>query len=98
MWAWLDGYVMIAYRLEEVQDVLRARGSPQSQEPMVGAPKRSPTADGDEAGVAIFGEDHGVGAPPSASGAPAEHFAVGNQNPLMGTHRRWCLRYAAFRW
>jgi hypothetical protein len=30
---------------------------------MVGVRKRPPTADGDEAGVAIFGEDHGVGAP-----------------------------------
>ncbi len=47
------------HRLEEVQNVLRARGSPQSQEPMVGVRKRPPTADGDEAGVAIFGEDHG---------------------------------------
>ena len=51
------------HRLEEVQNVLRARGSPQSQEPMVGVRKRPPTADGDEAGVAIFGEDHGVGVP-----------------------------------
>ena len=40
--------------------MLRARGRPQSQEPMVGVRKRPPTADGDEAGVAIFGEDHGV--------------------------------------
>jgi len=47
------------HRLEEMQNVLRARGSPQSQEPMVGVRKRPPTADGDEAGVAIFGEDHG---------------------------------------
>jgi hypothetical protein len=43
--------------------VPRVRGSPQSQEPMVGVRKRPPTADGDEAGVAIFGEDHGVGVP-----------------------------------
>jgi DNA-binding CsgD family transcriptional regulator len=48
------------HRLEEVQNVLRARSSPQSQEPMVGVRKRPPTADGDEAGVALFGEDHGV--------------------------------------
>jgi hypothetical protein len=27
---------------------------------MVGVRKRPPTANGDEAGVAIFGEDHGV--------------------------------------
>src|SRR5260370_41162729 len=46
------------HRFEEVQNVLRARGSPQSQEPMVGVGKRPPTADGDEAGVAIFREDH----------------------------------------
>jgi hypothetical protein len=51
------------HRLEEVQNVLCARGSPQSQEPMVGVRKRPPTADGDEAGVAIFGEDDGVGVP-----------------------------------
>jgi hypothetical protein len=46
------------HRLEEVQNVLRARGSPESQEPMVGVGKRPPTADGDEAGVAILREDH----------------------------------------
>lgn len=46
------------HRLEKVQNVLRARGSPESQEPMVGVDKRPPTADGDEAGVAIFREDH----------------------------------------
>ncbi len=47
-------------RHEVVQNVLRARGSPQSQEPMVGVRKRSPTTDGDEAGVTIFGKNHGV--------------------------------------
>jgi catechol 2,3-dioxygenase-like lactoylglutathione lyase family enzyme len=46
------------HRLEEVQNVLRAHGSPESQEPMVGVRKRPPTADGDEAGVAILREDH----------------------------------------
>jgi hypothetical protein len=46
------------HRLEKVQNVLCARGSPESQEPMVGVGKRPPTADGDEAGVAIFWEDH----------------------------------------
>jgi hypothetical protein len=46
-------------RLEEIQNVLRARGSPQGQKPMVGILKGPPTADGDEAGVAVFGEDHG---------------------------------------
>src|SRR5207237_1480906 len=48
------------HRLEVVQNVLRARGSPESQEPMVGVGKRPATADGDEAGVAIFREDHFV--------------------------------------
>jgi hypothetical protein len=48
------------HRLEEVQNMLRARGSPQGQEPMVGVRKRPPAADGDEAGVTIFGEDHGI--------------------------------------
>jgi hypothetical protein len=41
-----------------VQNVLCARGNPESQEPMVGVGKGPPTADGDEAGVAIFREDH----------------------------------------
>jgi hypothetical protein len=40
--------------------VLRARGSPQSQEPMFGIRERPPTADRVEAGVASFGEDHGA--------------------------------------
>jgi len=47
------------HRLEEVHNVLRACGSPPSQEPMVGVGKRPPTADGDEAGIAIVGQDHG---------------------------------------
>jgi hypothetical protein len=47
------------YRLEEVQNVLCARGRPQSQEPMVGVRERPPAADGDEAGIAVFREDHG---------------------------------------
>jgi hypothetical protein len=46
-------------RLEEVQDVLGARGRPQSQEPMVGVRERAPAADGDEPGVAVLGQDHG---------------------------------------
>ena len=45
-------------RLEEVQDVFCARGSPQSQEPMVRVRERPPAADGDEAGVTVFGQDH----------------------------------------
>ncbi|CAA9565831.1 MAG: hypothetical protein AVDCRST_MAG19-2243 [uncultured Thermomicrobiales bacterium] len=40
--------------------MLRARGRPQSQEPMVGVRERPPAANGDEAGVAVFGEDHGA--------------------------------------
>jgi hypothetical protein len=51
------------HRLEEVQNVLRASGRPQSQEPMVGVRERPPAADGDEAGVAVFGEDHGCTRP-----------------------------------
>ena len=47
------------YRLEEVQNVLCARGSPQSQELMVGVRERPPAADGDEAGVAVSWKDHG---------------------------------------
>jgi hypothetical protein len=43
--------------------VLCARGRPQSQEPMVGVRERPPAADGDEAGVAVFGEDHGCTRP-----------------------------------
>lgn len=48
------------HRLEEVQNVLRARGSPDSQQPMVGVRKRPPTPDGDEAGVTSFGKNHGA--------------------------------------
>src|SRR6185503_21229610 len=58
------------HRLEEVQNVLCARGRPQSQEPMVGVRERPPAADGDEAGVAVFGEDHGC-TRPVASAQPA---------------------------
>jgi hypothetical protein len=47
------------HRLEEVKDVLCARGRPQRQEAMVGVRERPPTADRDEAGVAVFREDHG---------------------------------------
>ena len=46
-------------RLEEVQNVLCARGRPQSQKPMVGVRERPPAADSDEARVALLGEDHG---------------------------------------
>ena len=51
------------HRLEEVQNVLCAHGRPQSQEPMVGVRERPAAADGDEAGVAVFGEDHGCTRP-----------------------------------
>jgi hypothetical protein len=47
------------HRLEEVQNVLCARGRPQSEEPMVGVRERPTATDGDEAGVAGLGEDHG---------------------------------------
>jgi hypothetical protein len=46
------------HRLEEVQNVLRARGRPQSEEPMVRVGERSPAADGDEPGIAVLGKDH----------------------------------------
>src|SRR5207302_823841 len=55
------------HRLEEVQNVLCARGSPQSQEPMVGVRERTPAADGDEAGVAVFWQDHGWSVTQTAS-------------------------------
>ena len=51
------------HRLEQVQNVLRARTRPQRQEPVVKVPKGPTAADGDEAGVAIFGKDHGIGVP-----------------------------------
>ena len=46
------------HRLEMVQNVLCTRGRPQSQEPMVGVREGPSAADGDEAGVALFGENH----------------------------------------
>jgi hypothetical protein len=48
------------HRLEERQNVLGAGGRPQSQDAMVGVRQRAPAAEGDEAGVADFGEDHGL--------------------------------------
>ena len=51
------------HRLEEVKNVLCARGRPQSQEPMVGVRERPPAADGDEAGITVFGEDYGCTLP-----------------------------------
>jgi hypothetical protein len=51
------------HRLEQVQNMLCARGCLQSQEPVVGVRERPPAADGDEAGVAVFGEDHGCTRP-----------------------------------
>jgi hypothetical protein len=45
-------------RLEKVQNVLRARGRPQRQEPVIGIRERPPAADGDEPGVTVFGQDH----------------------------------------
>jgi hypothetical protein len=41
-------------RFEEVQNVLGARGRPQSEEPMVGVRERPPATDGDETGVAVL--------------------------------------------
>jgi hypothetical protein len=47
------------HRLEDVQNMLCARGRSQGQKTMIGVRERPPAADGDEAGVAGFGEDHG---------------------------------------
>jgi len=46
-------------RLKEVQDVFRTRCGPQGEQLMVGVGERPPAADGDEAMVAVFREDHG---------------------------------------
>ncbi|MBI5297590.1 MAG: hypothetical protein HY869_19090 [Chloroflexi bacterium] len=46
------------HRLEEVQNVLRARGRPQGEKPMLQIRERPAAADGDEAGVAVLGENH----------------------------------------
>jgi hypothetical protein len=51
------------HRLEDRQNVLCARGSPQRQKPMIGVRERAPTADGAEAGVAVFWQDHGSTVP-----------------------------------
>ena len=51
------------HRLEEVQNVLCARGRPQSQEPMVGVRERPAAADSDEARVTVLGENHGYTCP-----------------------------------
>jgi hypothetical protein len=45
--------------LEQVQDVLGARGRPASQQPMVGVGECPPAADGGETGIAVLGQDHG---------------------------------------
>jgi hypothetical protein len=45
-------------RLEEVQNVLCARGRPQSQKPMVRVREPPPSAEGDETRVAVLGKDH----------------------------------------
>src|SRR5262249_38441079 len=42
-----------------MQDVFRTRCGPQGEQPMVGVCERPPAADGDEARVAVFREDHG---------------------------------------
>jgi len=46
-------------RFEQVQDVFCTRCGPQGEQLMVGVCERPPTADGDEARVANFREDHG---------------------------------------
>src|SRR3989440_11835823 len=42
-----------------MQDVFRTRCGPQGEQLMVGVCERPPAADGDEARVAVFREDHG---------------------------------------
>src|SRR6266511_553574 len=57
---------------KEVQNVLRARGRLQSQEPMVGVCERPPAANGDEPGVTVLGQDHpSILSPAQASVASA---------------------------
>ncbi len=51
------------HRLEEVQNVLCARGRPQGEKLMVGVCERAPAADGDQARVAVFRQDHGCTCP-----------------------------------
>src|SRR5205814_8206964 len=46
-------------RLEQVEDVFRTRCGPQGEQLMVGVCERPSTADGDEARIAVFREDHG---------------------------------------
>src|SRR5690606_22386344 len=72
------------YRLEEMQDVLSARGRPQGQEPVVGVRERPPAADGDEAGGAVFGKDHGGNVPARASQHRADSFT---SRPRRGDSR-----------
>src|SRR5437588_4903924 len=52
-------------RLEQLQDVLRTRCGPEGEQLMVGVGQRPPAADGDEARVALFREDHGCTLTPS---------------------------------
>ena len=61
----VDNYVQVAsayirglHRLEERKNVCCAVGRPQRQEPMVSICEHPPAADGDEAGVALFRQDH----------------------------------------
>jgi len=50
-------------RLEAVQHVRCTRGRPQGEQLMVGVCERAPAADGDQARVAVFREDHGCTCP-----------------------------------
>ncbi len=43
--------------------MLCALGSPQGQKPMVGIRERPPATDGDEAGVTLLWQDHGLTVP-----------------------------------
>jgi hypothetical protein len=62
-------WVLGLSRLEEVKDVLRARGSPKSEEMVIRIGESPTTADRHEAGVPDLREDHGW---PSLLHTPAE--------------------------
>jgi hypothetical protein len=48
-------------RLEQVEDVLGARGRPQREEMVVGIGERPAAPDRHQPGIPHFGEDHGAG-------------------------------------
>ena len=66
------------HRLEEGQHVLGARRRPQREEPMVGVREGPPAADGDEAPVAVLGQDHGCTIDSSTSYHPDDFAGYGD--------------------